>query len=219
MKLFLQYLKHPTIERSSRPIDIIVGVVLYFLIPPIVSIALFSLFDHLPMEPASGTLRPSQPNVIGLVVSILLEEVAFRLPLKNTLVNRVLSSLALSLLLVRLFFISICPTVVMCVAVLLFIASLLFVLQSMMYRHLSFHIMFYIFAFAFGLLHIVRIDFSVVCLSSILYGFFYCLDKIVGGIILGYLRIQVNLLFVITLHLVYDLLPFAMELFVNFLSR
>lgn len=211
MKNLVKYLRHPADEKSARPRDIIVATVLYFVIPPAVFILLFFLYDKLPLGTTSGQFKSSHFNAFGLFVSVILEELAFRLPLKDKHACRIVSSLALSALLARLFLAPFCRTVLACIAIIVLLAALIYLLQMLLHKYLNFPSIFYLSAVVFGLLHLVRLDFGAICFASILYGLFYCFDKFLGGILLGYLRVQANIYLVIIIHLLYDFAPFALE--------
>ena len=211
MKKLIEYLRHPSTEKTAGIKDIVVATIFYFVIPPAISILLFFLYDKLPVVSSPGEFRPSHFNALGLFATVILEELAFRLPLKDRLALRIVSSLALSALLTRLFFASLCSTVVACVAIIILLAVLFYLLHALLHKRLGFLAIFYLSAAVFGLLHLVKQDFNALCFASILYGLFYCFDKFLGGVLLGYLRIQVNIFVVIILHLIYDFAPFILE--------
>ena len=211
MKNLVEYLRLPSIEKTAGTKDIVVATILYFVIPPAISILLFFLYDKLHIASSSVEFRQSHFNAIGLFVTVILEELVFRLPLKDKLAFRIVSSLALAALLTRLFLASLCTTVVACIAIIILLAAQVYLVQVLMHKHLSFPVIFYLSATVFGLLHLVNLDFNALCFASIIYGLFYCFDKFLGGVLLGYLRVQVNIIMVIIIHLLYDFAPFALE--------
>lgn len=215
MKNLIEYLKHPSKEKTAGTKDIVIATIMYFVVPPVISILLFFLYSKLPVDSSPAAFQSSRFNALGLFVTVILEELAFRLPLKDKLPFRILSSLALSALLVRLFLSPFCTTVLACIAIIVLLATLIYLLQMLLHKHLSFPAVFYLTAVVFGLLHLVRLDFNTLCFASILYGLFYCFDKFLGGLLLGYLRIQTNIFWVIILHLLYDFAPFALEYALN----
>ena len=189
---------------------------LYFVVPPLLSSIVF-VISELCGGSSLIRLAPVNPHFYKLFIVVILEEISFRLPLRDKTVYRVLSSLALSTILGQLFFFS-STRLLLCLILVLIIAGALFLLEELMFKYVSFPIIFYLSAVAFGLFHLVNLGFNSLGISSLLLGFMYCFDKTLGGILLGYLRIQVNIFYVIILHLLYDLAPFALEHMVNLIS-
>ena len=207
MKNLLLFLKKPTEARSASVIDVFVAILLFFTVPILLSICLFSLFDSVITNTPKVTYSDVGLTHFRLALIVLIEEFAFRLPLKYNWSNSLISSMALSFLLVPMCFnISKVPIYLFVVIFLLF-ASLLFALQFVLFKRATFPFPFYFFAVLFGGLHCINLSFESIDLIACLYAFLYSFDKIIGGLLLGYLRIQTCLLLTFVVHLLYDFLP------------
>lgn len=213
MKNLFLFLRCPSTTQSKANVSIIISTILYFIVPLLLSTVLF-IISELQGNNSLIRIAPVDHNIYKLFIAVILEEISFRLPLKDKIVYRVLSSLALSTILGQVFFFS-STRLLLRIILVLVIAGFLFLLQEWMFKYLSYPIIFYLYAAAFGLLHLANLGFISFGISSLLIGFFYCFEKTIGGILLGYLRIQVGILMPIIIHILYDLLPFIMEFFAN----
>ena len=207
MKHLLLFIKTPSETRTASLIDIIVAVLLYFTVPIVLSICLFSIFDLVITKTPAVTYSNGDSTFFRLALLVFIEELAFRLPLKHKWFNHLVSSLALSVLLGPLFIdMSRFPGYLFVIIIILF-AGLFFLLQFILFKRVKYPFIFYVFAVLFGGLHSLNLSFESIDFIACLYGFLYCFDKIISGVLLGYLRIQTCLLLSFVVHLLYDFLP------------
>ena len=217
MKDFFRFLAHPTQEKTAKPRDLAFASVLYFLVGPVICVAgaLVQAFALGGEGPAMASR--TDMTFVYLCFGVLMEELAFRMPLRNHLPARILSSLALGFVVSRIFFGHLFASkwIAMLVVGTPLAVPIFFALGAM-HKQLKFPLIFYFFALLFGLAHLSNLTFDSFSLATLWFVFYYTLDKFCSGAILGYLRVQTNLLLPYLLHLALDtgclLLPKILKL-------
>lgn len=217
MKDFFRFLAHPTQDKTASPRDVAFASLLYFILGPVIIVS-GALIQWKVFNGEGPALGDRSAMTFGyLCFGVLVEELSFRVPLRNNLPARILASIGVGFVVSRIFLGHIfgCSRLVSLIAVVP-LAVLMFFALDAMHKHLKFPVIFYLLALLFGLAHICNLTFDSFSLATVWFVFYYTFDKFCSGAILGYIRVQTNIVLPYILHLALDaglmLVPKILEL-------
>lgn len=200
MITMLKSLIHPTYSRAASK-HILFAAILYFVISPIFAVATFALFDTLGFERNLPELRDRA--AFSLIYSAIIEELAFRLPIKYSKTAILLSSFAFAIICTPYLM----PTRVFLFDIFLIIGlSLIFIfIESFIHNYFSLSFTFYFYTVLFSVLHLLNISYTSLTYCVILFEILYCISKMFDGMILGYIRLKSNIIISILLHIAFNI--------------
>ncbi|WP_319502118.1 hypothetical protein [uncultured Draconibacterium sp.] len=215
-KEFVIFLKHPIIEKSDalsfgKSISFIIkSIGLYVIFTLLYAIIVGALYFLLDLKVTDFGSKATQFFKIVIMAPVI-EELLFRLPLKNFFKNIFISLGILTFLFLRdnmplVLAISLGLGVVLLPYVAKFIRKLEGRINSFIYHHYG--VLFYFLAFSFGVLHILNSE----SFTSDLYlsAFIYFIHPLISGLYFAFIRVRLKygIIYSILVHALTNLLPF-----------
>jgi hypothetical protein len=219
MKEFIGYLRNPVEQLTPETswLQVLAGMIsllvlsLFLSVMAVLLVELLQQTGLMPEYARSPTERVSsmQDNLLyAMILFPIIEELAFRLYLKPTRRNVVVSSFLLTYMLISNFVFHTSSFCVTQLGLRLLIALVVAMGVGVLYRRplkVRYGLIFYGSALLFGLVHIYHYDYTepqVLAVAVLL-----CAPQILSGVVLGYTRVKYGLTASIVLHACHNGLP------------
>lgn len=209
MKKLFAYFKHPTESIAQEDSASIKSLILfYFLMQGVLILAMLPFIQAgIAPENLFSKLLESK-SLLWLIAFLppIFEELTFRLPLKRSRTNFMISFVLLAGYAASTGIFS--TRFPLLWFTILITASLLlgyFLAKSL--QKVRFDVIFYVFAFLFGFMHIFNYAGKITSFAIVLFVFIYFLNKMAMGMFLGYIRIRYSILASIAIHFLNNFLP------------
>ncbi|MCQ2319763.1 MAG: CPBP family glutamic-type intramembrane protease [Bacteroidales bacterium] len=209
MKKLFAYFKHPTECIAKEDSASIKSLILFYLLMQGIFILAMLPFIQAGIAPENFLSKLKESKSLILLIAFLppiLEELTFRLPLTRKRTNFMISfvllaSYATSSVIFSMRFPLLWFTI-------LIVAGLLlgyFLTKPL--QKVRFDVIFYVFAFLFGFMHIFNYAGKITSFAIVLFVFIYFLNKMAMGMFLGYIRIRYSIFTSIAVHFLNNFLP------------
>lgn len=213
MKKLFAYFKHPTETIAKEDSASIKSLIIFYILMQgiyIMVVIPFAIAGITPENRLQNLKELGLPFLILAFLPPILEELSFRLSLKRKKINFIVSFTLLAWIASsRIASISIYSGQYLWLrlSISLIVGFLLgyFLLKPL--QKVQFGVIFYVFAFIFGFMHISNYAGQITSFAIVLYVFIYLLNKVAMGMFLGYIRIRYTIFASITVHLLNNFLP------------
>lgn len=224
MKKLFAYFKHP-IESIAKEDSASIGsiILFYFLIQGlfILSVIPFVIAGILPENEISNLKELGLPFWVIAFIPPILEELAFRFSLKRRRINFIVSFVVVCWFLLPKI-IPVFPNLIyspqyfwLRLSISVVLGLLLGYFLTPVLQKIRFEVVFYVFAFLFGFLHIFNYAIQITSLIFVLYILIYLLNKVVIGMLLGYIRVRYTIFGSIVVHLLNNFIPLLLVYYVS----
>ena len=210
MKKLFAYFKHPTESIANENSASIKSLILFYILMQGILVLAMLPFIQAGIAPENLFSKLLESKSLLWLIAFLppiFEELTFRLPLKRSRTNFMISFVLLAVYVAStgIFFSTRFP--LLWFTILIAASLLLGYFLTKPLQKVRFDVIFYVFAFLFGFMHIFNYAGKITSFAIVLFVFIYFINKMAMGMFLGYIRIRYSILASIAIHFLNNFLP------------